>query len=221
THSVLAQAFDTFRTTRALPINLRERIEAQLPSAIYDTIDARDADVEKVLGWVHHALAAFDGAAKVRAVERTFEYVFHGTDSTPAFVLRATVDLVVEHPSGEIEHIDWKTGASTYPDMIQTITSRIVVGQAYPAQPIRTTTMYLAAGTTESGILTRDEVRETWENIKTIVTGIQRDQDWLPSSNPLCPYCPFYQNGCSLYTKADTTDVMTEWLEEKFTIAAD
>jgi hypothetical protein len=50
--------------------------------------------------------------------------------------------------------------------------------------------------------------------MKRLVTAIQAERNWLPLSNALCPWCPYYQQGCSLYrSPGEGTDTMTDWLE--------
>jgi hypothetical protein len=213
-HAVIRQALDHYRQVAGYPIDLRDRVLAQLPADAYPTAVAREADVDVVLGWVHRALSSFDGTSTIRAVERTYEYLFPGSADVSAFILRSTIDLVLEHPDGTIEHIDWKTGASTWYDEIQTVVSRIVVGRAFPDRAVRSTTAYLGADTTRSELLTREQARPVWEEIKRIVRAMDGDSDWLPTSNPLCPNCPFYGTSCPLYPPAGTTDAMTVWLEE-------
>jgi len=50
--------------------------------------------------------------------------------------------------------------------------------------------------------------------MKQIARQIITERGWLPVSNPLCPWCPYYQQGCSLYGAPDGgSDATTDWLE--------
>lgn len=212
-HSVIAHALTEYQRQKTFPVHLRDLVAAQLPAKDYVDANHCESDIDLTLSWVHRALSHFDGTHSIVAVERTFEYVYPGCDEWPKFVLRSTVDLVLEHPDGTIEHIDWKTGSSTWYDAIQTVSSRIVVGAVNPDRKIRSTTIYLGSGTSRSAELTHSDILETWGEIKALVRSILRDDGWLPQSNPLCPFCPSYFNGCSLYPGATESDSMTDWLE--------
>ena len=213
-HNVLGAVLRQFQRTQAFPINLQERAESQLPRDGYAGDEAWEADVEKVVGWVKWALMAFDGTARVVAVERPFEYVFPGNGDCASFRLRAIVDLVLEHPDGSIEHLDWKTGTGYRIDPIQNVVSRIVVGQAFPKQPhLLSSTAFLASETTRTDELAYDEVKAGWGTIKELAAAIMAEREFFPISNPLCPWCPFSGQGCSLFPASDAPDEMTEWLE--------
>jgi len=212
-HSVIAHALTEYLRQETFPVHLRDLVAAQLPAKDYIDANHRESDIDLTLSWVHRALRHFDGTHSIVAVERTFEYVYRGSEEWPEFALRSTVDLVLEHRDGMIEHIDWKTGSSTWYDAVQTVSSRIVVGAVYPDRKICSTTVYLGSGTSRSAVLTRPDILETWGEIKALVRSILHDDNWRPQSNPLCPFCPSYFHGCSLYPGAVESDSMTDWLE--------
>ena len=214
-HEVLRQSFEHYRRLRAFPIDLRGRVEAQLPRPPYADERAWAADVEKVLGWVRWALAAFDGSARVLAAERWFEYRFPGNAGCAPFRLRHRVDLALEHEDGSVEHLDWKGGDGYRVDALQNVAARIVVGRAFPDRPrIRSSTAFLANEAARTDELTYDEVKADWGRIKELAGAIMAERDWLPVSNPLCPWCPFYGQGCPIYPAGEEPDAMTGWLEE-------
>jgi hypothetical protein len=215
-HRVLASFFEQFRRTGGFPIDLRQRVQAQLPIAQHPSEEAWVADVERVLGWVKWALSAFDGTARVVAVERSYEYLFPGSrdGAFPAFRLRHTVDLVLEREEGAIEHLDWKTGNGYRIDDLQNVAARIVVGQAFPDRPrFLSSTAFLANEAMRTDELSYEAIKVVWEGIKGLVQAISIEQDWLPVANPLCPWCVFYGQGCPLYPGVDAPDAMTGWLE--------
>ena len=213
-HEALRSLFESYRRRQAFPIDLRERVEAQLPRPAYADARAWAGDAEKVLGWVKWALTAFDGTTRVVAVERWFEYAFPGNGGCPPFRLRHRVDLGLEHDDGTIEHLDWKTGEGYRVDELQNAAARIVVGRAFPDRPrVLSSTAFLANEAVRTDELTYDSVKAAWGRIKALVAGIAAERDWLPVSNPLCPWCPFYGRGCSLYPAGEGTDAMTDWLE--------
>lgn len=214
-HSVLAQVFREYQRACTFPVRLQELVTAQLPRESYPSERAWGEAVEFVLGQVKWALMSFDHGAEVLAVERTLKYAFAGRSDVPAFELRAKVDLVLRHTDGSLEHIDWKTGKGCRIDQLQNTACRIVVGQTYTDEPvIRSTTAFLATETTRSDLLTRDQVRENWTVIKEIVSLILAETAWLPTENPLCEFCPLYEQGCKLFPGGQQHDQMTAWLED-------
>ncbi len=217
-HAVLSQVFEHYRIDRrerhTFPINLLERVHRALPRDQYPSEEAWTFDVERTLAQVKWVLMAFDGSCEVVAVERTFEYSFPGNRTAPAFRLRATVDLVLRHDDGTIEHLDFKTGNSLRVDPIQNTVCRIVVGQAFHDVPrILSSTAFLQSEATRSDELTREDVKTIWTKVKELATTILTEQEWLPTSNPLCPWCPLYQRGCALYPSEEGPDATTDWLE--------
>jgi len=214
-HAVLQGVFEVYRRTGGYPINLRERVEAALPSAPYPDLAQSAADVERVLAWVKNALGSIEGSADVALVERWLEYRFPGSADCPAFLLRHRIDLVLDHKNGALEHRDWKTGSRAEVDELQNVAARIVVRTAFPDhERILSSTAFLAHDVVQIDELTREDVRASWGRIKRLAAGAMAERDWLPTSNALCPWCPYYQRGCALYPTADIRpDATTEWLE--------
>jgi hypothetical protein len=214
-HTVLQGVFEIYRRTGGYPINLRERVEAALPSEPYSDRTQWTAAVERVLGWVKNALGSIEDAADIALVERWLEYRFPGCADCPPFLLRHRIDLVLEHENGTLEHRDWKSGARTEVDELQNVAARIVVRQAFPDHPcILSSTAFLAHDVVQIDELTRERVQSAWQRIKRLVTGAMAERDWLPTSNALCPWCSFYQRGCPLYpAPASGSDATTDWLE--------
>jgi hypothetical protein len=214
-HEVLHGVMEVYRRTGGYPIDLRRRAEDALPDAPYSDAADRAADVDRVVAWVKNALGGIADDARVLQVERWMEYRFPGCADCPAFLLRHRVDLVLEHSDGALEHRDWKTGSRTEVDALQNAAARIVVRTAFPNhERILSSTAFLARGAVQIDELTRDQVRAEWQRIKRLAAGAMAERDWLPTSNALCPWCPFYQRGCPLYPDpASSPDATTDWLE--------
>ncbi|HUZ01930.1 MAG TPA: PD-(D/E)XK nuclease family protein [Thermomicrobiaceae bacterium] len=213
-HAVLRQVFDLFCGTGAFPIDLHARIAAQLAREPYATNAEHAADVEAIVGWVHWALAEFDGTAQVVAVEQPLEYRYPGSDACPSFRLRAFVDLVLRHDDGSLTVVDWKTATSCRVDPIPTTVARIVAGQTYGNyREIRNSTTFLPAKVAVTEVITREQGAATWREIKSLVKAISTDRVWQPISGPLCPYCPLYHRSCALHPKPSDVDTMRDWLE--------
>ena len=165
-------------------------------------------------GWVATALSGIPNGARVAQVERWLEYRFPGCSDCPSFLLRHKVDLVLEHEDGTLEHRDWKTrSASRW--TLQNVAARIVVRTAFQKHPrILSSTAFLAHGIVQIDEISKDEVLGVWARMKRLAAQTMAEQDWLPISNALCPWCPLYQKGCPLYEAAGSgTDVTTSWLE--------
>ena len=90
-----------------------------------------------------------------------------------------------------------------------------MVRAAFPDRgSILSSTAFLAQDLVQIDELTRDDVRGGWQRIKRLVAAAMAEPDWLPTSNALCPWCPFYQRGCPLYpAPASGPDGTTDWLE--------
>ena len=98
---------------------------------------------------------------------------------------------------------------------LQHIAARIVVRHAFPDHPgILSSTVFLTHGVVQIDDLTREQVSAEWQRMKQIAKQIMTEQQWLPVSNALCPWCPFYNRGCALYPAPDSgPDTTTDWLE--------
>jgi hypothetical protein len=214
-HAVLHNTLEMYRRTGSYPNNLRERVEDALSSGAYGDADHWATDVERVLSWVERAIGSIDDTARVLLVERWLEYPFPGDASCPPFVLRHRIDLLLEHADGTLEHRDWKTSTRTDVDQVQNVAARIVVRQAFPDHArILSSTAFLTRDLVQIDELTREQVRCGWRHIKGLAAAAATEREWLPVSNGLCPWCPFYQRGCPLYQSPNTgADVTTTWLE--------
>ncbi len=213
-HRVLEGAYRHYQRHQTLPVDLQARVEAQLPLVHYPDKAAWEGDVSTVLDWVKWDLLAFDGTARVAAVERTFEYAFPGNGDCGPWRLRHIPDLVLEHADGTIEHLDRKTGNGYHVDELQRVAARIVVGQAVTERPrVLSSTTFLVHQAVRTEELSYEAVKTGWERMKTLAVGILAGEAGIPTENPLCPWCPLYQAGCPLFPAEAGPDVMTDWLE--------
>ena len=93
--------------------------------------------------------------------------------------------------------------------------ARIVVCHAFPDPPcFLSSTVFLVHATLQIDELTREQVGAERRRMERLVIQIRAEQNWFPASIALCPWCPFYQQGCSLYpTPTEGPDITTRWLE--------
>lgn len=199
-HGLLADCHDEFRRTRSVSIGLATRAGALLPLDRYPALESasRLEDIVSVVDAAKWVLSRLDGRSNVLGVEQVLSYPFAGSADTPAFVLRAKVDLILEHPQdGTLEHIDFRTG-KVRADAVQEAAEQIVVGQAYGARypTIRSTILYVTERQAVTVDLDRSACQQGWRDIQTLVRSIMADDRWSPNPSALCSWCP-YADMCS------------------------
>jgi hypothetical protein len=221
-HQLLNDGVSEYQRQGTLPANLRDRAEAALPRALYPSAFAWEVDVAAIVAEVKYGLSYLDGVAVVLATEATYQFRYQGGADCPPFVLAAKVDLVVHHRDDDgqpsLDVIDFKSGASLKIDPIQELAARIVVkqnavrfGVEYAA--IRTTTIHLGAKVVRSEVLDADECRRRWSDVKGAAAAILTGTDWSPTPSPLCEWCPFFGNGCSIAGGDDDGGDLSTWLD--------
>jgi hypothetical protein len=62
-------------------------------------------------------------------------------------------------------------------------------------------------------VIPSSEGQQRWSDLKQLVAGIVHAGDWTPNPSPLCEWCPFFGNGCSLGVQTSQTDEVTNWLD--------
>jgi hypothetical protein len=104
-------------------------------------------------------------------------------------------------------------------DAIQEAASRIVVKynakRCFGLDPafIQNTTVYLGAAAHRSIVIERDEGLVLLAEIKRLAAGILKGSHWPPTPSPLCEWCPFFGNGCSLDAQEDGKSDIDDWQE--------
>jgi PD-(D/E)XK nuclease superfamily len=222
-HQVLGDIADHYRNHGAVPSDLSERTRKALPRSEYPSEESWVNDLETAAQEVEYGTTVFDGNGTVLASEQTFKYLYKHGRSCPPFELAARVDLVMLRDDDEgkpfLDVMDFKGGAGK-DDLIQRLASRIVVknhadevGFGVPFDYIQNSTVLTGQGATRSVKLDLDDLRRGWELIKKIVGAIIDAADWHPIRSPLCEYCPYYIDGCSIAPDPDGPDELGEWLD--------
>ena len=108
---------------------------------------------------------------------------------------QARVDLVVSHPDGEIEQVDFKTGAPHEDAWIQRDMERLVVGTAHSAArrngtPLRTTTLYATAAEADSLCISRESLRQTRAGLVALTSQMLTTANPAPIPAALCAWSP-------------------------------
>ena len=83
--------------------------------------------------------------------------------------------------------------------------------ESYPY--VRSTTLFLASQSSRSDELTREQVQETWREIKALARGTLEAKEWPAVRSPLCEFCPLYGNGCSLDPAQGAGEQLALWLD--------
>jgi hypothetical protein len=221
-HQVFAEIAGTYEAfiqthgVPAVPSDLAAIVERALPMAPYPDPEAWASDIKTLVAEIKNGVAYLDGAARVLATEATYQYPHGGDIQCPPFVLAAKVDAILLRQTEDgrpyLDVVDWKGGASTRRDAIQELASRIVVKhnakRCFEVVPafIQNTTVHLRAGLHRSVVIDREEGRQRWSEIKRLAAGIVLAADWSPNPSPLCEWCPYFGNGCTLNVQTSQED---------------
>lgn len=121
---------------------------------------------------------------------------------------QSRIDLVVEHPDGEIEHIDFKSGGPQEDHWIQRGVERLVVGAMHPVAsdrlPTRTTTLYAGARQVDSRAHSPETFRATRFELRDLTQRMLTDDTPEPTPSGRCGWCPFRDAGCPAGNMATT-----------------
>lgn len=228
THEILANAAVAYQQGidhgegPVVPSDLLQRAEHALPRTGYSSELAWRADVEAVVESIKNGLSYLDGEALVLATEATYQFPYLRGEDCPPFTLAAKVDLVLHrqdaHGLPYLDVVDFKGGASVRTDPLQELATRIVVKQNADRfnvdySYIRSTTLFVSAGVTVSDVLSVEECGQRWAKMKEAVSGMLQGISWPANPSPLCEWCPFFNNGCSLAPKENTAEEVGAWLD--------
>lgn len=205
-----------------VPSDLVNQAERALPRASYESELAWRTDIETVVEALKVGLSYLDGHARVLATEATYQFPYVLAQGCPKFTLAAKVDLVMLRQDSTdrpfLDVVDYKGGASLRTDPMQELAARIVVKQnadrfrvAYDY--IQSTTIFLGAGVISSQVIEADECGRRWTQLKQVVSAIVGSDSWEPNPSPLCEWCPFFGDGCTLTPNAVDSESLGVWLD--------
>lgn len=198
-HQILNLALGGFRDGGDLPVDVSEQAYELLCE--YDQLEPTQTiyETQWVSDCATFALDHFDTECEVVLVEDTVAYTHEDR-----FRLMSRADAVLRYPDDTFEVIDWKTGKSDFIDRIQALILYIgaitYLKREYGAEPdsIRVTLAFLNHRKHAAVDTSREASKPIWDEIKHLIRSIQRSREWPAVSNPLCEYCPLYNNGCPL-----------------------
>lgn len=199
-HAVLRRWFRTSSVWRAGadPEVVSRWMAEELAASHYDAPTEHRLALRTVAGHAAWCLDHIPADVTVRLTERQLQTGLLWIAERPVR-FQARVDLVVEHPDGEIEHIDFKTGGPQEDHWIQRGVERLVVGVAHPIldrPPTRTTTLYAETRQTDSERHTTDSFRPTRTALHELTGRMLTNDVPEPTPSARCGWCPFRDAGC-------------------------
>lgn len=216
------EAFFNEHGVPAVPSDLRLRAERALPRDAYPDGASWAKDLDALVAEVQFGVAYLDGEARVLATEATFQYPYGGSDECPRFVLAVKVDAVLLRHDDDgrafLDVVDWKGGTGLWHDPIQELACRIAIQynakRRFDVDPafIQNTTVYVSARAHRSVVIPTSEGQQRWSDLKQLASGIVLAAEWAPNPSPLCEWCPYFGNGCSLDAQKDQSDDVALWL---------
>ena len=200
-HLVMKRWFRTRSDWRAGadPAVVGRWVEEALGADHYDAPTEHRLALRTVAGHAAWCLGQIPADVTVRWSERELQ-----TDAVRigAQVVRfqSRIDLVVEHPDGEIEHIDFKSGGPQEDHWIQRGVERLVVGAIHPVArdrpPTRTTTLYAGPRQVDSRAHSLETFRATRAELRDLTHRMLTDDAPEPAPSARCGWCAFRDAGC-------------------------
>ena len=220
-HTVMRRWFrrDADRRIAADPAIVDGWLDEALPDQPYAAIraddpDARDRALHRLSGQAGWCLGEIPDDVLVRATERQFQtgplrLGEPGSADRGPVRFQARLDLLVEHPDGGIEHIDFKSGSPRSTHWIQRGLERLVVGDGYPvapgAPPTRTTTLYAGHRQVESICHTEETFRSTRADLRDLTVRMLATPPCPAAPEPApaghCAWCPYRETACPAHRR--------------------
>jgi hypothetical protein len=220
-HHVLSDAAGHYQMHGTAPDDLSERTRKALPRTDYLSDESWEQDLETVIKEVDYGASVFDGVGTVLASEATYDYHYKKGRDCPPFMLAAKVDLVMLRHDADgkpfLDVMDFKSGAGKV-DSIQELACRIVVKNH--AKSFGVSFDYVMSSTVRTGVesirsvkLDDTDFQRGWRLITEIVAAIIDGTDWHPIRSPLCEWCPYFTEGCSIAPDLNGADELGDWLD--------
>lgn len=138
----------------------------------------------------------------ILGIEEILEMRCEEEGEYPAFGLRARLDLILEHPDGAIEALDYENSARGARDPMRDGIFHLLLRARYGEdRPILLTTLYLGSGYRRTVALAEDEVDRVRRCVGEIALDIASETEWAPTPHTGCEWCPYRLDGCSLGPK--------------------
>lgn len=156
----------------------------------------------EVIGQALWALNQVPIEARVLRVEEELRY-----QPRAPYQLQARLDLLVQHPDGEVEAIDHKTGKPRPSDWVaETIHHVVVAGNRRDLKvgdaPIRTTFLHTSQREAISAVMDRDAHRARWEEITGLAERACSPAENEPTPGPPCTWCGYAETYCDAWRES-------------------
>ena len=203
-HAVMRRWFRSTPSWRegADPAVIDRWLGDELAEHHYDTPAEHRRAIRTVADHAAWCLAQIPGDVTVRWAERKLQTGPLWIGNRPVR-FQAQVDLVAEHPDGEIEHIDFKSGGPQEDHWIQRGVERLVVGAALPLAAdrpaTRTTTLYAGPRVADSQCHTADTFGAVRAELRELTGRMLTDEAPEPTPSAHCDWCPFRAAGCPVH----------------------
>ena len=202
-HAVMRRWFRSTSDWRvgARPTVISSWLAEELAGDVYDAPTEHRLALRTVADRAAWCIGQIPADVEVRSTERAFQTApLRFGDRRVRF--QARIDLVVAHPDGEIEHIDFKTGAPQEDHWIQRGVERLIVGAVHPAgsgrPATRTTTLYAAVQQVDSRCHTPETFQATNIELRDLTGRMLTDAASAPTASIRCEWCPYREAGCTL-----------------------
>lgn len=209
-HNALRTVAQQLKTGSALITDeqIRFLCRFEMPIHEYPTEEAREADIQMVLGWVHKGRAwleslDIDEWLLIEAYTRRDFTMFQANVPSsmitkPDLVLKRTDEDGTEY----FQIIDWKTGAVwELPDVpiIMRFALREYLEQ-WVGEPnsanVRFTWYWLEHDVRKDVDVSMELVTRSWPGIVEQMTSLALESEWNATPGAHCRYCPYYKNHC-------------------------
>ncbi len=203
-HAVMRRWFRNTSDWRAGagPVVISRWLREELAEDVYDAPTEHRLALRTVADHAAWCVGQIPADVEVRSTEREFQTATLRIGDRPVR-FQARIDLVVAHPDGEIEHIDFKTGAPQEDHWIQQGVERLIVGAAHPigtGRPAtRTTTLYAGVRQVDSQCHTPETFQATRTELRDLTERMLIDAASEPTASIRCGWCPYREAGCTLH----------------------
>ena len=219
-HNVFKTCGEQLRRTGSFPTEIPKLISVELARhpALSDTL--LDGDIAELTDWVRFGLANIDRTAQVLGVEQFAERPIRMADDI-RITFGAKLDLVLLRTglNGEpfIEVIDYKSGQNLDQAQFPPVLSRFVLKRQIDQYlqlkmekrfgRVLFTEIYLSRSEVRRQEMTREKCDHDWDALLQVVSELLSDRDWVPSPSPMCEWCPYLGNPCTVHAFDGTEDL--------------
>lgn len=210
THNALRTVAQQLKTGSELISDdqIRFLCRFEMPIDEYPTEEAREADIQTVIHWVHKGrdwLQSLD-IDEWMLIEAWAQRDFTMFQADVPYAMITKPDLVLKRVDEEgVEYfhiIDWKTGSVwELPDVpiIMRFALREYleewVGDANSAN-VQFTWYWLDHDVRKDVDVSMELVSRSWPDIVEQMTSLALETDWIATPGSHCRFCPYYQNFC-------------------------